>query len=137
VIRPTDEQILDSFDTPEGYVGVLDAPARSELEDRATYDVNDTAAAFRRHFADLTPGDLLLAGVAAVTNHEIDQVALLSVVLFDHGTCLTPFELPDGSTAASLHAHLTRWRHSPGIGFVRTETVTSGRLTRGRTPLHL
>jgi hypothetical protein len=115
VIRPTDEQILDAFDTPEGYVGVLDAPARSELEDRATYDVDDTAAAFRRHFADLTPGDLLLAGVA----------------------CLTPFELPDGSTAASLHAHLTRWRHSPGIGFVRTETVTSGRLTRGRTPLHL
>lgn len=124
---------LDTYDAPSEAVGVL---RRSRLEDRPTYDVDEPAAQIRAHFADLTPGELLLAGAAAVTHHEVDQVALLSLICFDHTTCLTAITLPDGRVVASLHAHVARWRLRPG-GFVHTEkTLTSGRLTEGREPLH-
>jgi len=126
------ERAVESYDEP--VVRELHGIRPSRLEGRPTFPVTDTATQFRDHYADLTPGDLLLAGAAAVNFHEVDQVALLSLVLFDHQTCLAPITLPDGRVVASLHAHVARWRFHPG-GFVLTETLASGRLTRRREPL--
>lgn len=137
MIRPTDQQVIDSHDDDEPNLGVgMHGIRRGRFEDRPTYDVVETAAQFRAHFEGLTPAELLLAGAAAVDDHEVDQVALLSLLLFDHITCLTPIELPDGRQVASLHAHLAHWRSRPG-GFVHTETLASGPMTRGREPLHI
>lgn len=132
--RSTLGQALDSYDVSDSDVS-LTLPARSRIDARPTYDVTDTLAEFRAHHADLTPVDLLLSGAAAIDHHEVDQVALLSVVLFDHQTCLTPIELPDGRTVASLHSHVAHWRFQ-SAGFVAAESLAAGRFTRGRTPLH-
>lgn len=132
----SDEEILDAHDD-QGYATQQDIgelyPSRLDGR-RPTYAVRETADQLRAAFADLTPVGLLLAGAAAVNRHEVDRVALLSLLCFDHPTCLTPLELPNGRLVASLHAHIATWKHRPG-GFVDAETRASGRLTGGREPL--
>jgi hypothetical protein len=132
MLRPSHEAVLDAF---------LDEPAHPaptpvvvSRVDRATYDVAETLEDLVRRHQSVTPVDLVITGAASTTPREVDDVALLSLVLFDHTTCLTPLRLPDGRVIASLHAHVTRWRTRPG-GFVDAETVTSGQLARGRTPI--
>jgi len=94
----------------------------------------DTVAQLQQAYAGATVLDLLLAGVTADAPDEVDQVAHLSLALFDHVLCTTPIELPDGRVVASLHAHISGWRYGLA-GFTTRETPTSGLLARGRPPL--
>lgn len=65
---------------------------------------------YKTAFARLTPFDLVLAARAAVDLEELDQVAHLSLVLFDHTGCMQPVERPDGHLVKPLHHQLIRHR---------------------------
>ncbi|MSZ78257.1 MAG: hypothetical protein F2667_14215 [Actinobacteria bacterium] len=124
----------ESYDehVPFESVGLLH---RSADADRVRRDECRTQDQLRVEFAGLTVLDLLLAGATAVDPDELDHVAHLSLVLFDHVACTTSIELPDGRVVASLHAHISGWRHHGLRGLTTSETSMSGRLARGRPAL--
>lgn len=76
------------------------------VTDRARRAALRTRRQYRTRFAGLTGRQLVAALEDARTTVEVDQVAHLTLVLFDHTGC----RRPDPATGRSLHDHVTAAR---------------------------
>lgn len=121
------EDVLDSYLDQRDQVATaahqpLPRPRLSEAPEDRTRDL------LHRKYQQLTVLDLLLAGVAACDVDELGHVGHLSAALIPARDLHARITLPDGREVASLHTHLSRWRHAGLIGFTTTETPLSSRL---------